>query len=153
MKLTNKCYYCGKKHERQLSSHNFCSFECSQADQIRQKKQEEVSLFISNRNSGMSKQAKAESLKIRRKMVDTVGYIYCQRCGVSKAFRFDIHHIVYRSERPGHSEIDNPRNLILLCNKCHDKMHANKHIERKNLIEERNLTELFGSSIIPPVLP
>ena len=46
---------------------------------------------------------------------------------------------------PKHKELHNAKNLILLCRKCHLKMHNKKHNKyRTKLIKERGLTELFG---------
>jgi 5-methylcytosine-specific restriction endonuclease McrA len=86
-----------------------------------------------------------KKLEINR-MVDEKGYAYCQRC--FKGGRFlDCHHLVYQSEAPKHQHLNNPRNLIILCRDCHSYMHQAKS-NRDYLIEERNLTELFGTQIL-----
>lgn len=80
---------------------------------------------------------------------DEFGYNFCERCKKNRGhmFRLDEHHIIYRSEKPNHSEIENKLNKILVCNECHDWYHDIKS-RRAHLIEERNLVELFGNSIL-----
>lgn len=74
------------------------------------------------------------------------GQVFCQRCkrfGVAMS----THHIIYRSEKPNHEHLHNIRNLIKLCNPCHAWIREAKS-NRDKLVEERNLTELFGNSIL-----
>ncbi len=85
-----------------------------------------------------------------------LGYLCCERCKTTNAI-FDIHHICYKSEYPKHKNIDDPRNLILLCRKCHDFFHGKgkdglgnkpttKKEDRLYLIKERDLDELFKTT-------
>lgn len=86
-----------------------------------------------------------KALEINR-MIDEKGYAYCQRC--FKGGRFlDCHHCVYQSEAPKHKHLNNSRNLIIVCRECHSWFHSAKS-NRDYLIKERNLTELFGTSIL-----
>jgi len=57
---------------------------------------------------------------------------------------FSTHHIVFRSEKPNHPEMNNPANLIFLCHNCHEGFHNDKR-SRNYLVKERGLQELFGS--------
>lgn len=80
-------------------------------------------------------------------MLDKFGYIYCQHCQKSRnVYKFEVHHIIFRSEAPEHPEIHNKRNLIILCSKCHkegkDSFHNQKN-KRDYLIKSRKLDELF----------
>lgn len=80
-------------------------------------------------------------------MQDKYGYIFCQHCQKSKGvYKFEVHHIIYRSEAPEHPELHNKRNLIILCNKCHkdgtDSFHNQKE-KRNYLIVQRKLYQLF----------
>lgn len=75
--------------------------------------------------------------------LDEYGYTFCQRCGTSNAFKFDIHHIAMKSEVPNHPEMHNKRNLIIVCRKCHNKFHGDKSI-RDGIVKERGLEKLFN---------
>ncbi len=76
-----------------------------------------------------------------------VGYAKCEECGATNTI-FDVHHIIFRSEKPKHPEIDNPRNLILVCRKCHDRLHGKtgllKKEVRRHLVISRKLDEIFN---------
>lgn len=75
------------------------------------------------------------------------GYIFCQECQSSKAYKFHVHHIVFRSERPGHKDLHSKENLIIVCNRCHDDFH-NQKSKRNYLLVARNLLEKFKISLI-----
>lgn len=86
-----------------------------------------------------------KELEINR-MIDDKGYAYCQKC-FKGGRHLDCHHIIFQSEAQKHVYLNNPRNLIILCRECHNFMHAAKS-NREYLIQERNLTELFGNFIL-----
>lgn len=54
----------------------------------------------------------------------------CRLCGSSQ---IQLHHVVYRSEDK--SLINEPSNCIMLCAKCHDLVHSNKHYWQSKLKE------------------
>lgn len=89
--------------------------------------------------------------KERQKLIDKqqfdYSYTFCQYCNSSNAFKFHIHHIVFRSEKPGHKHINNPLNLIIVCDKCHNDFHSVKML-RNDLVEKRELHVLFGTDIL-----
>ncbi len=92
---------------------------------------------------------KQSTKQIVNSMIDNHGFLFCQHCNRSDGPLSPPHHIIFKSERPGHPELHNVRNLILLCFECHDKFHGKikgftKHGMRKELIVERNLNKLFG---------
>lgn len=85
--------------------------------------------------------------------LDEFGYHFCQKkgCGTSSAYKFEVHHIVFRSEKPNHPEIHSKVNLIIVCNKCHNispNSFHNKKDERNYLVEERGLDKIFNISLI-----
>jgi len=80
-------------------------------------------------------------------MIENRGYVYCQDCNTSNSFKFHSHHIVFRSEKPGHKDLHNKQNLIILCNVCHDRYHNDKGY-RNMLVEDRELNKLFGNDIL-----
>jgi hypothetical protein len=90
-------------------------------------------------------------LKNRKELFDNMieerGYIYCEDCNTSNAFKFHTHHIIFRSEKPLHKDMHNKLNLINLCNICHDRYHDDKGFRNK-LVEERGLNKLFGSDVL-----
>jgi len=69
----------------------------------------------------------------------------CKRCGGDQWLA--NHHIVYKSEAGWHSQINNPANLILLCQPCHKWYHDDKK-RRQDLVDERGLVDIFGKRII-----
>lgn len=54
----------------------------------------------------------------------------CRLCGSNQV---QLHHIVYRSENK--KLINEPSNCIMLCAKCHDLVHSNKHYWQPKLKE------------------
>ena len=71
--------------------------------------------------------------KNRKELIDEViesdGFISCQHCGKSNSFKFEVHHIMYRSEKPNHPQLHNKKNLIILCTDCHIDFHGDKSKE------------------------
>lgn len=67
-------------------------------------------------------------------------FVLCERCKFKQAT--DIHHIIYRSEKPKHELLDHPVNLIGLCRECHDYFHQSKN-NRKELVKIRKLDIIF----------
>jgi 5-methylcytosine-specific restriction endonuclease McrA len=76
-------------------------------------------------------------------MMEEEGRVYCKICNTFNSFKFHCHHIIFRSEVRCHPEKHNKRNLIILCNECHENYHNDKHL-RDDLVELRNLKQLFG---------
>lgn len=56
---------------------------------------------------------------------------YCQLCG--RTYDLHIHHIIYRSQLGNNDE----RNLIRLCADCHRRVHSNKKVWQKKLLEHQ----------------
>jgi predicted HNH restriction endonuclease len=84
------------------------------------------------------------------------GYLFCERCKSNQNID-PPHHIRFRSEFPRNKNLNDHRNLIILCRKCHDFFHGKgedglgnkpttKKEDRLYLIKERNLDELFKTT-------
>ena len=56
---------------------------------------------------------------------------YCQLCGSTSYLH--IHHIYYRSQLG----LTTPKNLIRLCDKCHQMVHSNKKKYQPVLLEKQ----------------
>lgn len=56
---------------------------------------------------------------------------WCQLCG--RTNNLQIHHIIYRSQLGNNDE----RNLIRLCSECHRRVHSNKKVWQKKLLEHQ----------------
>ena len=88
--------------------------------------------------------------EILQSMIDDRGYIYCESCNVSNAIGYERHHIIWRSEKPGHKNLHDKENLMILCKDfkgcCHDKWHEDKGLRNK-IVEERKLDKLFGQDV------
>jgi 5-methylcytosine-specific restriction endonuclease McrA len=76
-------------------------------------------------------------------MKDEYGYIFCQSCGVSNSFAYEVHHLIFRSRAPRHYLLHDKINLIILCKDCHAKCHSNNEFS-ESLINKRNLREIFA---------
>ena len=96
------------------------------------------------KGKGISRQAEKASKEYKQEIFDKKGYLYCEDCLRSNSLRFEVHHIVFRSEAPRHPKLNSKENLILLCRKCHCAYHNQKDL-RKKLVEKRNLKTLFNN--------
>jgi 5-methylcytosine-specific restriction endonuclease McrA len=79
--------------------------------------------------------------------IDEYGYTFCQHCEKSSGvYKFHVHHIIFRSEAPQNEFLHDKRNLLIVCDKCHngsgDSFHNRKE-KRNYLIEKRKLYEIF----------
>ncbi len=81
---------------------------------------------------------KKELLKEQR---ESFGYNFCEKCKRSD-LPLEVHHLFYRSEKPLHPRLHDKRNLVILCNVDHSRLHEKKS-RRNSLVEERNLAALF----------
>lgn len=84
-----------------------------------------------------------ECKKYRKNFLEKNGYLFCEMCNTSNSLKFETHHIVYASEKPKHKELHNQKNLILVCIKCHNKLHEKKS-RRNKIYKERGLKKLFS---------
>ena len=143
------CKNCGKEFELFRSYRNICSYACGleydgkvPKEKIKpiKKKPKKIKTYTSRRPYTNKANAIIED------MINRDGYAHCQKCG-SSDMKLDCHHIVYQSEMPKHKNLHHLNNLIILCRDCHNLMHEVKS-NRDYLIAERNLTELFGTSIL-----
>lgn len=82
------------------------------------------------------------SKQIKSELLDAQGFLFCELCKTSNSLKWEVHHIVFRSECPKHPNLHDRKNLILLCIKCHNKLHKRKG-DRAELVEQRGLRELF----------
>ena len=80
-------------------------------------------------------------------MLDNYGHLFCESCSSSHAFKFHMHHLIFRSEKPGHKYLHDKKNLLLVCDKCHDLFHSIKSY-RNEIVEIRELQKLFGNDIL-----
>ena len=87
------------------------------------------------------------SKKYKEDFLNEHDYIRCEMCGISNSFSFDVHHIIFRSELGKKQDIDNIKNLILVCRDCHDLLHTRKS-RRNPLVIERGLNELYSRNFI-----
>lgn len=86
------------------------------------------------------------SAKLRLAQFDFFGYSFCENCSRTTK-ELDVHHIIYRSEKPNHPHIHHENNLILVCRPCHNKFH-NKKSYRNELVAKRSLNVLFGDDVL-----
>ncbi|MCP4761488.1 MAG: HNH endonuclease [archaeon] len=153
-----KCKNCGEEFERtsRYKGKGFCSRSCNYKYLIKKeiRKGENNPAYRNGMyvNGGYSvsetgKKHLAECRKFRTKFLKENDYIYCENCGVSNSFRFEVHHIVFASEAPKHKELHNHKNMIMLCIRCHNDFHSKKREIRKDIVLERNLEKLFNKKL------
>ena len=93
--------------------------------------------------------AKIHNMKcyeFKQSFLEKIGYLYCETCYTTSSPMFNTHHIAYASEVPGHKELHNIKNLLVVCWKCHNRLHNDKKL-RNVLVEERGLNKLFGKNL------
>ncbi len=145
------CVQCKTNYKTYEKTQMFCSKECSNIFVVKNKLKKGAKcsswkggLYLGkNKKIYRSYEHDKACHNYRVQFLKKNDYIFCELCGTSSALRFEAHHIVYASEKPKHKELHNPQNLILLCIKCHNKLHAKKHL-RNDLYEERKLKQLFS---------
>lgn len=88
--------------------------------------------------------------KYRKAFLEKHDYLFCEICGVNGngTPKFEVHHIYFASLWPKHTELHNPKNLILVCIGCHNKFHASTYKDEfLNLEKDRGLKELFHNVV------
>lgn len=165
-KLRSKeCIICNKVYVPYTSMNKFCSADCRNEnhkskrtrrwskESCERRKGKGNPAYVSDFNSKpniIKNHKHREYLKVRnnkrKNKINENGYLYCDNCGISNT-KFEMHHIVFRSEKPQHQYLHDERNLIDLCVLCHNGFHKDKP-SRMPLIKDRGLTELFGNSIL-----
>jgi hypothetical protein len=110
-----------------LSTDKYCSHSC----------------FNKNSKNAFDKEFDVARAQVQDNVVKRHGKLCCERCMAEKSILFSTHHIIYRTERPKHPSLNNLLNLIYLCAECHEWFH-DKKIRRNYLIDDRDLTSLFG---------
>ena len=162
---TKTCSHCNSEFTPYTSLDKFCSANCRVENQklkrSRRWNPEATAKIIGENNpafrNGMyarSSNKTAEGTRLflrnrnemRAEMMENYGYLFCEHCKTTQTLQFEMHHIVYRSEKPNHPNLHDKINLINLCIQCHNDYHKSK-LMRENLIEERNLIDVFGLDI------
>ena len=161
-----KCQYCEKEFKPYTSLDKFCSANCRIANQKSKRKWNWSKKSCNNRtgklnpaykNGDRVRTKKTSAIehrkylrirnKIRQAKIEKYGFLFCDRCETNNSYQWEMHHLIYKSEKPKHKYLHNERNLIDLCMKCHNWFHQKK--DRRNyLIKERNLIALFGNDIL-----
>jgi len=155
------CEYCNKEFQPYNSLDKYCSSDCrinnKKSKRTKNWSEEKCKNIMGNKNpsfrTGNYVRGKKRTMvgerayhrirnEIRKKKMKEWGYLFCDNCGTNKTYQWEMHHIVYRSEKPKHKELHNPLNLIDLCMKCHNWFHIKKD-RRNKLVKERGLVKLF----------
>jgi hypothetical protein len=162
---TKKCKNCNKIFKPYTSLDKFCCANC-RVDSVKSKRSKNWNATSAKNRCGKNNPAyihgKAtynakkcgvgERLYLKNRdeyrleMIEDHGYLFCERCGITNT-RFDMHHIIYRSEKPLHQHLHNKLNFINLCRLCHSWFHKSK-TNRNQLVLKRNLSRLFGNDIL-----
>jgi hypothetical protein len=161
-----RCANCGKMFSPYNSTDKYCSWMCRDADirakrktnwsdekrqkrrgfnnpayrngdRVRGKKQSGIGIKLFTRNA----------ISIENQMISEKGYKHCQLCGVTNPIKFERHHIIYRSEKPGHKSLHSKENILIVCITCHNDLHKSKGLRNK-IVEERGLNLIFGNDVL-----
>lgn len=148
----HKCEYCKKEFLNKRRKSKYCNRICFEKDQkIKRKWKNNPSyrnwIYIKKKWNNLIHNwkyrfAKKQAYDIKKEMYDKNWVLYCEHCFTQNSFRFECHHLIFRSEKPKHKELHNKKNLIILCIKCHNLFHKNKWIRFK-YIKIRELNKLF----------
>jgi len=160
------CKYCGKEFTPYTSLDKFCSANCrvndTKSKRSRNWNKDKVDKIKGVKNpcyrngnyaagikrSGIGQRLFTKNAKeIESLMISNVGYKYCEHCQTSIGLRYERHHIIFRSEKPNHTNLHNKENILILCVKCHNEFHKIKGL-RNNIVEERNLDAIFGIDVL-----
>lgn len=132
------CKVCKSEFRQYKSTDKYCSFACQSKDAKPKKltsqaikTKDGMTLFLRNKTA----------LKIEQ--IAKKGHNYCEVCNEKNPFFLDAHHIVFRSERPRHPNLNDKVNILLVCRDCHNQFHEVKE-KRNYLLEERNLKSIFN---------
>jgi hypothetical protein len=155
-----KCVICRNEFNSYNSLDKCCSVGCQIEYQIqnpvKQKPRKPIKRVTIKKSSStrQNKKSKADQLlfeknvaEIKQGMIDKVGYIYCECCHKSNALRFEGHHIVFRSEKPKHPNLNDKENILITADDCHVEFHKNKG-KRNNIVKQRKLNLIFGDDIL-----
>jgi 5-methylcytosine-specific restriction endonuclease McrA len=159
------CQYCSNEFSPYTSLDKYCSANCRvenmKSKRSRRWSKESTQKRIGKNNpsfkSGMyardnkrTDNGQKEYLRIRNEMRSNMilqhGYLFCEHCTTNQTYQWEMHHIIFRSEKPNHEHLHNSKNLINLCIKCHNWFHQNKS-NRNKIVEDRKLYELFGEDV------
>lgn len=163
--LTKICGCCNKEFTPYTSLDKFCSANCrienmkskrskrwskESTEKIMGKNNPSYKSGMYSRSNSRTDEGQKQYLRtrnqLRAEMILNHGYLFCEKCGTNKTYQWEMHHVIYRSEKPLHKYLHDKRNLINLCMKCHNWFHKNKS-NRNEIVEERKLYELFGDDI------
>jgi hypothetical protein len=170
-KRTNKpkekdCAVCGSPFKPYTTLDKYCSIKCRVANQKNKRKSnytnDRVQKIIGENNpayrNGMYMRASKRinkgqllfaknSKTLRESIVAEYGHIQCECCTTNNSLRWEVHHIIYRSEKPNHPHLHDIENLLHLCIQCHNKFHKTKGM-RDYLVAHRGLDKLFGQDVL-----
>ena len=151
--IGNYCYNCKIEIKRE----NDKRYREKYKEKIRQKKKEEYKTGREWKCQYCGKKFRRHKTIAKRyidhleKQGKDINLLGCELCHRQDASVYDFHHIVFKSEAPHHPELNNPRNIIYVCRSCHMFLHGSKRENRKHLIKERKLDELFSTGSKVPI--
>lgn len=152
MKIKPKtCTHCGTSFEVKRFLQQFCKPACQIAHTKETTKEWGKRPVINSKPLKPSKDANTY-LNARKAFLRDVreryGCVTCERCGRDGRYAtIEVHHIVYRSEKPRHEHLHSFENLMCLCLTCHEWIHENKG-RRDQIVAERKLNLIFGDDVL-----
>lgn len=160
------CKHCSSEFTPYTSLDKFCSMGCRINNQKSKRsfnwKPDQVAKRVGENNPSFRSGMYARSTKrnatgykkffknrdeIKQAMIDSVGFVHCEHCKTTNTFQFEAHHIIYRSDKPGHEHLNDKPNILILCMQCHNDFHKTKGM-RNSLVIERGLNILFGNDVL-----
>lgn len=145
--LIKNCKVCSKEYVCSNSLQTTCCFVCWKILSMKKKGKTDspkYKQYMARRPKGKKdvKPFAYISKEFRAEYVEKHGSLFCEVCGIKNAHKYDVHHVVFRSQLRGHPDMHNYRNLMLLCSECHRKVHRDRKL-RLELVQRRKLWEIY----------
>lgn len=135
-----RCKGCGTPFKPFNSLNRYCSVKCREKHDKVFKEKKPFSKLSEKGKKGIAEFEKNKKL-LKAEIIEQHGHLHCQRCK-RVDMPLEVHHIVFRSERPGHKQLHSLINLILVCKDCHDCFHDRRET-RTEIVIERGLHFIF----------
>lgn len=147
------CIQCGKKFIPLKPLQNVCSVACY-CERFRKKRAIQGVKKMSAKQRNQEQELLLNKIRLREILIGEIGHLYCEHCDRSIGVTFEIHHLVYRSEKPDHPKLHNLKNLYHICvtrvdnsEPCHKLFHRLKGTRNK-IVRQRRLDKLFGADVL-----
>lgn len=147
------CRQCGLLFKPYKSTQVFCSKKCFLVSMSKARQGEGNPAYRNGTRVG-GKNVNQDKIKafvkngkiLKQRIINAKGCLQCEICSTNNTLRWEVHHIIYRSEAPEHESLHSIKNLVLCCISCHNWLHAQKD-RRNGIVRKRRLWKVFPEYI------